>query len=132
MSSEPILLYSFYSISEASIFSGMLKRDGIFNQIINENINSIYPLSNLANGGINILVHPKDFEAAKKLLDEFLRGENEEETAAPLIMCVNCGSFNVLQIPVDTFQYYEEFRCFDCDAEWDNRSEKNINPGVWE
>lgn len=132
MSSEPILLYSFYSLSEASIFSGMLKRDGIFNQIINANINTIYPLSNLANGGINILVHPKDFEAAKKLLEEFLNSDSEEEDSSPAIMCLNCGSFNVLQIPLDTFQYYEEFRCFDCDAEWDNRSEKNINPGIWE
>lgn len=128
------LVYSFYTVTEAAIFAGMLKNNGIIYNMVDSLINSIYPMSNLANGGVKIYVMPQDAEQAQQLLDEYLNPPNREEVTESYhpIMCINCGSFNVLHIPVEKMQYFEEYRCFDCDFEWDNKNEKNINPGIWE
>ncbi len=133
MHKKKILLYSFFHISEAAIFAGMLFNNGIESEIRDENINSIYPLANLAMGGIKLFVNEADYPQAFSILEEYLSVSPEKESELPYkIMCPSCGSFHTLKIPTEKMQFFDEFRCFECDYEWDNRDEKNINPGIWE
>lgn len=133
MDSNSILLYSFFSVGEANIFAGMLRNEGIFCTLHDSNINSIYPLSNLANGGVKLFVNSEDFEKASEVLKDFLEVDTSQNDDLPYsVMCPNCGSFNSMKIPVDKMQFFDEFRCFDCDFEWDNKDLKNTNPGIWE
>lgn len=134
MNDDLVLLYRFFSAIEANLFAGLLRNEGIQVFIYDENINTIYPFSNLANGGIKMNVYRKDEAQARELLGNFLQNHSlyEEDDLSYALPCPNCGSANTLVVPVEKKSYYEEFRCFDCDYVWDNRTDKNINPGVWE
>lgn len=134
MNEELALLYRFFSAIEANLFAGLLRSEGMEAFIRDENINTIYPFSNLATGGIKIYVRHSDEEQARELLGRFLQSHSlyEEDELSYAMPCPSCGSANTLVVPVEKKSYYDEFRCFDCDYLWDNRTDKNINPGVWE
>ncbi len=56
---------------EYAVLEGLFREAEINYLIINDTLASILPFHSNAFGGIQILVHRKDFEEAKRILDSF-------------------------------------------------------------
>lgn len=116
----------FYNLHEAQLFQAFLKSNHITCFLADEHIVSINPLYTSAVGGIKVNVGAHDLQTALALYETYKTGES------PYILpetCPRCHSSNILMLPEEKAAYYDEFRCFDCDYEWDDRQLHNINPG---
>ena len=118
---------TFYNVLDAQLLKAFLESRNITCFLADEHIISVQPFYSSAIGGVKVNVHPAQYEQAIRLYDEFQAGVSEENHKLP--DCPACGSEQVLLLPVKNTIYYNEFRCFDCDHEWDDRLLHNINPG---
>lgn len=66
---EFVTITTFNFVHEISILKTILDREGIAYLFQNENLVSIDPLASLAYGGIQLKIHPKDFETVQTILD---------------------------------------------------------------
>lgn len=74
---------------DANMIKNILENEGISCFLTNENFTSLMPGYNgMLGSGIQIMIDEKDFENAKKLI------ENQENT--DVIKCPNCNSDNVV------------------------------------
>ena len=62
-----VFTYSF----EYSILRLKLEESGIRHYFQNENFANVLPMSSLALGGIQLMIHPQDFQKAKTILQSF-------------------------------------------------------------
>lgn len=98
--------------------------------LADEHILSIQPLYAPAIGGVKLNVHPQHAAEARRLYAEYQTGLPGHTD--PIPHCPACGSDAVLPLPPLPELYYNEFRCFDCDYEWNDRHLHNLNPGYIE
>ena len=123
-----VTVATFYQVWEAQLAKAFLESHRIPCFLADEHIISIQPLYASAVGGIKLHVHPQHEADAKRLYAEFLAGTHSTDAAA-VPDCPACGSESVLPLPPLPGIYYNEFRCFVCDHEWNDRHLHNLNPG---
>lgn len=58
---------------EITVLKTVLEREGIPYLFQNENLVSIDPLASIAYGGIQLKVHPNDFERVQQIIDDLNR-----------------------------------------------------------
>ncbi|MFD1094524.1 putative signal transducing protein [Salegentibacter chungangensis] len=68
---EYIFLISFTYPHECLVIKNLFEQENIRFYMRNETLVSLIPFSSNAFGGIRLMVHPKDFKKAKKILDSF-------------------------------------------------------------
>lgn len=66
-----IYLTTFNYTHESFIVKALLEQESIRFQLKYDSLFSLLPLASTPYGGIRLLVHPKDFKKAKKILDSF-------------------------------------------------------------
>ncbi|MDI9256091.1 putative signal transducing protein [Flavobacterium sedimenticola] len=66
---EFVTIAIFNFAHEITILKSILDREGIPYLFQNENLVSIDPLASIAYGGIQLKVHPNDFEKVQTILD---------------------------------------------------------------
>lgn len=71
-------IYSAPSLPEADIVKSLLESKGIHCSIWDENIGTSYPPVTFSSG-IRLVVDEKEYEEAKKIIDEYQREEEKEE-----------------------------------------------------
>ncbi|WP_298397515.1 DUF2007 domain-containing protein [Flavobacterium sp.] len=67
--SEFITIATFNFAHEIIVLKSILENEGVPYLFQNENLISIDPLASYAYGGIDLKVHPNDFEKVKEILD---------------------------------------------------------------
>ena len=55
---------------EIIVLKSILQNEGIAFLFLNETLVSVNPLASYAYGGIELKIHPNDFEVVQKILDE--------------------------------------------------------------
>ena len=55
---------------EVIILKSILENKGIQYLLLNENLIGINPMATIAYGGIQLKIHPNDFEIVKEILDD--------------------------------------------------------------
>lgn len=119
---------TFYQVLDAQLAKAFLESRNIPCFLADEHILSVQPFYASAVGGVKLNVHPQHLGEAQRLYAEFVAGTHEHvHTEVP--DCPQCGSDSVLALPPHPTVYYREFRCFDCDHEWNDRHLHNLNPG---
>ncbi len=71
--SEFITIATFNFAHEIIVLKSVLENEGVPYLFQNENLISIDPLASYAYGGIDLKVHPNDFEKVKEILDNLNR-----------------------------------------------------------
>jgi hypothetical protein len=71
--SEFITVAVFNFAYEITVLKTILDREGIPYLFQNENLVSIDPLASIAYGGIQLKVHPNDFERVQQIIDDLNR-----------------------------------------------------------
>lgn len=66
-----ITLAKFTYQFEYVVIKGILEKEGIRFFLRNDTLVGIFPFYSNAFGGIHLLVHPEDYEEAKRILDNF-------------------------------------------------------------
>lgn len=66
-----ITLATFTYQFEYVVIKGVLEKEGIRFFLKNDTLVGIFPFYSNAFGGIHLLVHPDDYEEAKRILDHF-------------------------------------------------------------
>lgn len=121
-----VTVATFNGVLDAQLARAFIESRGIPCFLADEHIVSVHPFYSSAVGGVKLNVHPEHAEAALELYLEFKQGAHAG-TVVP--DCPRCGSDEVLPLPPLPAVYYNEFRCFACDHEWDDRYLHHINPG---
>ncbi len=67
---EFIIIATFNFPHEIIVLKSILQNEGIAFFFQNETLVSVNPLASYAYGGIQLKIHPNDFETVKKILDE--------------------------------------------------------------
>jgi len=67
---EFITIATFNFAHEVMVLKTILDREGIPYLFQNENLVSIDPFASLAYGGIQLKIHPNDFETVRTILDD--------------------------------------------------------------
>jgi hypothetical protein len=67
---EFITIATFNLPHEIIVLKSILQNEGIAFFFLNETLVSVNPLASYAYGGIELKIHPNDFEAVKKILNE--------------------------------------------------------------
>ncbi len=67
---EFITIATFNFPHEIIVLKSILQNEGIAFFFLNETLISVNPLASYAYGGIELKIHPNDFEAVQKILDE--------------------------------------------------------------
>lgn len=70
---EFITIAVFNFAHEITVLKTVLEREGIPFLFQNENLVSIDPLASIAYGGIQLKVHPNDFERVQQIIDDLNR-----------------------------------------------------------
>lgn len=70
---EFITIAVFNFAHEITVLKTILDREGIPYLFQNENLVSIDPLASIAYGGIQLKVHPNDFERVQQIIDDLNR-----------------------------------------------------------
>lgn len=73
---EFITVATFNFAHEIIVLKSILENEGIPYLFQNENLISIDPLASFAYGGIQLKVHPKDFETVQLILEELNNNSN--------------------------------------------------------
>lgn len=123
----PVTIAVFMQVWEARLVKAFLESHHIPCFLADEHILSVQPFYATAVGGVKLNVHPQHEARARELYTEYQTGTYARPDEIP--HCPACGSESVLPLPPVPELYYNEFRCFDCDHEWDDRSRQNLNPG---
>lgn len=123
----PVTIAVFMQVLEATLVKAYLESHQIPCFLADEHILSVQPFYASAIGGVKLNVHPEHEAEARKLYAEYQSGTHIRPEILP--QCPACGSDGVLPLPPVPGVYYNEFRCFDCDHEWDDRALHNLNPG---
>ena len=124
----PVTVAVFYNVLDALIFKSFLESYSVTCFLADDTFLSIHPMASQAIGGVKLNVHPDDFEKARALFQSFKEGKNED-LLAEIPHCPEGSSDSVLPLPPEPGIYYNEFRCFDCDHEWNDRNLHDLNPG---
>lgn len=124
----PVTIAVFMQVLDARLAKVYLESHNIPCFLADENILSVQPFYASAIGGVKLNVHPEHEVEARRLYAEFqANSPGSEELEMP--PCPACGSDAVLPMESPPEVYYNEYRCFDCDHEWDDRALHNLNPG---
>ena len=118
----------FFNVPEARVVKAFLESHLIPCFLADENILSVHPFMAAAVGGTKLTVQAAHEAEVRRLYEEFRAGQHES-SVEEIPDCPACGSDGVLPLPALPGVYYNEFRCFDCDHEWDDRARHNLNPG---
>ncbi len=86
-----ITLIVFDNIIEAHLVKSKLESEGITAYLFDENINTMYPLYNIATGGIKLKTDEADVEKAQKILTE-INNNQYSDTNNQILSCPECGS----------------------------------------
>jgi DNA-directed RNA polymerase subunit RPC12/RpoP len=98
MDTDKIIVYkAFDNPTEAHIVKGLLDSQGIDSFLSNENFVTLYPLYNVALGGVQLNVFEKDLDrineiVASENMEPLINHEIKEQDK---IICPFCGSGNV-------------------------------------
>lgn len=123
----PVTIAVFMQVLEARLVKAFLESHHIPCFLADEHILSLQPFYASAVGGVKLNVHPEHEAEARRLYAEYQTGQHAPTDEIPL--CPACGSEAVLPLPPLPEIYYNEYRCFDCDHEWDDRHLHHLNPG---
>lgn len=86
---QPICILTFDDYINANIVVQNLQSNGINAWLQDETFSTMFPIYNMANGGVKLYVNPEEYEQALEILQ--LTKENKENKTT----CKNCQSVNV-------------------------------------
>lgn len=133
-----VVIRTFETEVDASIALGILKTYDVAGYLSNVHINSIYPIYNVATGGIKLHVLESDAGRALQILREQRLIEEivPEETTEQDECCPHCGSENIrlgtatqkkypwivilisILFSIYPFAIRKAYHCFDCDRDF--------------
>lgn len=126
----PITLKTFSSPIDAHFLKSKLENEGIWCALLNENVNAIYPLSNVSISGIDLVIHKEDQKRALTILEQNAHHIVDHKTNKAI--CPHCNSSRIVSRKVinaqkgllnqlkmlflDLFQFNstETYSCKDC------------------
>ncbi|MCJ8330060.1 MAG: DUF2007 domain-containing protein [Lentisphaeria bacterium] len=127
-----VVIGNFTQASDAHIARIRLDAEDIESFVEGENTAIVYPLYGTAIGGIRLVVHEDDREAAQKIIEE-MAVDTRASYLESLSICPACKSENIAKDPIPgiimillfalTFGlywlvFYRKYRCEDCSHVW--------------
>ncbi|MEO8147898.1 MAG: DUF2007 domain-containing protein [Bacteroidia bacterium] len=135
--SNIITFQTFDNPISANIIKARLEENGVHCFLSDENMVTLYPIYNLAVGGIRLNIFEEDLEEANLILNEKENLPTAIEESEGSVICPKCGSTNVkygaatkekfsiltlfisIVLLVYPFKIQKIYHCFNCGNEFD-------------